>query len=313
MFTNKKYVYEVYKAKSFSKAAENLFISQPSLSLTIKKIENRIGTQLFDRTATPIKLTDCGEEYIRCIEKIKDIEDGFDMYLSDLNNLQTGSLSIGASNFFASYILPPLIAKFKGMYPRVEVNLVETNTAHLEKLLYSGELDLIIDNYNFNETLYKKQFFNREHMILVIPENFPCNALIKKYQLSVEDIIEHKHFNPKTPALPLKLVEDVPFILLRYGNDTRDRADKIFAESGVKPNIELELDQLATTFHVSCHGIGATMISDTLVREVAPDHRVFYYKIDSKHAIRENYFYFRISKYLTRPIQEFLKLVAGSV
>ncbi|MDD4781963.1 MAG: LysR family transcriptional regulator [Tissierellia bacterium] len=313
MFTNKNYVYEVYKAKSFSKAAENLFISQPSLSLTIKKIENRIGSQLFDRSTTPIQLTDCGEEYIRCIEKIMDIEDEFEMYLSDLNNLQTGNLAIGAGNFFASYILPPLIAKFKTMYPRVAVNLVETNTAHLEKLLYSGDLDLIIDNYNFNETLYKKQFFYREQMILLIPEKFPCNTHIKKYRLSAEDIIEYKHFNPKTPALPLKLIEDVPFILLRYGNDTRDRADKIFAENGVKPNIELELDQLATAFHVSCHGIGATMISDTLVREVAPDHRVFFYKIDSKYAIRENYFYFRISKYHTRAMQEFLNLAAEPI
>lgn len=313
MFTNKNYVYEVYKAKSFSKAAENLFISQPSLSITIKKIENRIGSQLFDRSTTPIKLTDCGEKYIGCVERIVDIEDEFEMYLSDLNNLQTGNLSIGASNFFASYILPPLIAKFKTMYPRVVVNLIETNTAHLEKLLYSGDLDLIVDNYHFNEALYSRQFFYREHMILVIPEEFSCNTDIKKYQLSEQDIIEYKHLNPKTPALPLKLIEDVPFVLLRYGNDTRDRADKLFAEYGIKPDIELELDQLATTFHVSCHGIGTTIISDTLVRKVAPNHRVFYYKIDSKYAIRENYFYFRISKYLTRAMQEFLKLAAEPI
>lgn len=242
-----------------------------------------------------------------------DIEDDFEMYLSDLNNLQTGNLSIGASNFFASYILPPLIAKFKSMYPKVVVNLFEASTAHLEKLLYSGDLDLIIDNYIFNEAIYKKQFFYREQMILVIPEKFPCNAHIEKYRLSAEDIIGYKHFNPETLALPLKLIEDIPFILLRYGNDTRDRADKIFAVNGVKPNIELELDQLATAFHVSCHGIGATMISDTLVREVATDNRVFYYKIDSKYAIRENYFYFKISKYLTRAMQEFLKLTAEPI
>ncbi|GLC83318.1 LysR family transcriptional regulator [Lacrimispora brassicae] len=310
MFSNKKYVYEVYKAKSFSKAAEKLFISQPSLSLTIKKIENGIGSQLFDRSTTPIQLTDCGEEYIRCTEKIMDIEYGFEMYLNDLNHLRTGRLAIGAGNFFASYILPTLITKFKALYPRVVINLVEADTAHLEKQLYSGDLDLIIDNYTFNEALYKKQFFYREQMILAIPEKLPCNKHIKQYRLTSEDIIGNKHLNPQMPAVPLKLIEDTPFVLLRYGNDTRVRADNIFAENHIKPNIELELDQLATAFHVACQGIGATLISDTLVREVAPDQRMVYYKINSKFATRENYFYFKISKYLTQAMQEFLKLAA---
>lgn len=311
MFTNKKYVYEVYKAKSFSKAAEKLYISQPSLSLTIKKIEDRIGTQLFDRSTTPIQLTDCGEEYIKCVEKVMDIEDGFEMYLSDLNDLRTGSLVIGASNFFASYILPPMIAKFKSQYPRVVVNLVEADTAHLEKQLYSGSLDLIIDNYNFNETLYKKQLFQREQMILAVPEKSPSNKRLKKYRLTTEDIMGGRHLDPAMPAIPLDQLDDTPFILLRRGNDTRDRADKIFAESNINPNIVLELDQLATAYHVACHGIGATLVSDTLVRKIPPDHRMVYYRIDSQFAIRENYFYFKMNKYLTRAMQEFLKLASN--
>lgn len=313
MFTNKNYVYEVYKAKSFSKAAEKLFISQPSLSLTIKKIENNIGAKIFDRSTSPIQLTDTGEEYIKCIKKIMDIENSFEMYVSDFNNLKTGSISIGAGSFFASYILPPLIAKFKSLYPQVVINLVEADTSHLENQLYSGDLDLIIDNYTFNESLYKKQFFYREQMILTIPEKFPCNKRIKKYALSTKDILEYKNLDSKTLGVPLNLIEDTPFVLLRYGNDTRERADKIFDENNIKPNIALELDQLATAFNVACYGIGATLVSDTLVREVEPSHSMIYYKIDSEHTIRENYFYFKVNKYLTRAMQEFLKLATGFI
>lgn len=308
MFTNKKYVYEVYKAKSFSKAAEKLYISQPSLSLTIKKIEDRIGSQLFDRSTTPIQLTECGEEYIKCAEKIMDIENSFEMYLSDLNDLRTGSLAIGASNFFTSYILPPMIARFKSQYPLVAINLIEADTARLEKQLYSGALDLIIDNYPFNETLYKKQLFHREQMILAVPENLDLNKHVRKYRLTAEDIMHGKHLVPAMGAIPLEQAESTPFILLRYGNDTRDRADKIFSEHNIKPNIVLELDQLATAYHVACHGIGATLVSDTLVRNIPPDHRMVYYKLDSKFAIRENYFYFKMNKYLTRAMEEFLHL-----
>lgn len=312
MFTNKRYVYEVFKAKSFSKAAERLYISQPSLSLTIKKIEERLGAQLFDRSTTPLRLTDCGKEYIKCIQKVMDIEDGFATYLSNYNDLRTGSLSIGASNFFASYILPPMIARFKSQYPRIAVDLIETNTVRLEKQLCSGELDLAIENSAFNKALYKQQFFYREQMIFAAPEKFPHNKYAKKFRLSAEDIIGDKHHDPKWPAVPLHYFEDAPFILLRIGNDTRERADKIFAENKIVPNIVLELDQMATTYHVACHGIGAILISDTLVRKTAPDPRMVYYKVDSSCGLRENYFYFKAGKYLTRAMQEFIKLAPAN-
>ena len=74
MFQGMQYVYEVYKERSFSKAAQNLYISQPSLSATVKKIETRIGAPIFDRSTSPVRLTECGQEYIKCIEKILDIQ-----------------------------------------------------------------------------------------------------------------------------------------------------------------------------------------------------------------------------------------------
>ena len=65
MFQGMKYVYEVYKEKSFSKAAASLFISQPSLSANVKRIENRIGSPIFDRSTKPLQLTEVGEHYIQ--------------------------------------------------------------------------------------------------------------------------------------------------------------------------------------------------------------------------------------------------------
>lgn len=310
VFTNKEYIYAVYKERSFSKAAEKLYISQPSLSLTIKKIEKRIGAQIFDRSTSPIQLTECGEEYIRCIERMVDLETGFLAYLHDLHDLKVGRLAIGASNFFASYILPPIITKFKTKFPSISVNLIESDTAHLEKQLHAGELDLIIDNYAFDETIYQKNFFYEEDLILAVPASLPHNKYLQKYRLNADDIIQNKHKDPAFPGVPLKRFLDAPFVLLRFGNDTRDRADLILAEHSVKPDIVLELDQLATAYHVACHDMGITFISDTLIREVTYDTRMVYYKIDSPNISRKNYFYYKKNKYLTRPMQEFLEVLS---
>lgn len=309
MFANKEYIYEVYKEKSFTKAAKNLYISQPSLSLTIKKVESRIGAQIFDRNSAPIQLTDCGKEYISCVEKIMDIENGFATFLSDLNNLKTGTLAIGASNFFASYIMPPIITRFKTKYPFVDIKLVETDTTHLERQLFTGALDLIIDNYAFDDTIYKRHFFCQEQMLLAIPESTFDFEMIHQYCLTWDDIIAGKHLNDKTPAFPLELLKDAPFIMLRPGNDTRVRMDKILAEHNIKPDIVLELDQLATAYHIACHGMGITLTSDTLVGEMPRDKRIVYCKIESVHAKRENFFYYKQNRYITRSMQEFLNIL----
>ncbi len=312
MFEHKKYVYEVYKARSFSKAAENMYLSQPSLSLTIKKVEKNIGAQLFDRSTTPIQMTECGMEYIRCIEKIMDMENGFEIYLNDLNNLQVGNIAIGASNFFSSYILPPVITKFKAKYPKITVQLIEADTANLERQLYAGSLDLIIDNYDFNETIYQKHYFYSEQMLLAVPEKISVSRKTKKYRLTSEDIAGNKHMDPHFPAVPLELFDQIPFILLRPGNDTRERADNILRESGVTPKLVLELDQLATAYHIACHGMGVTLISDTLALQNPPDTRIHYYKVDGPHARRDNYFYCKCNKYMTKAMKEFLNIAKNS-
>ena len=81
MFHGMEYVYQVYKDKSFSKAAANLFISQPSLSANVKRVEKKVGFPIFDRSTKPLSLTECGKEYIRCVEEILAVEKGFSQFV----------------------------------------------------------------------------------------------------------------------------------------------------------------------------------------------------------------------------------------
>ena len=172
MFEGKEYVYEVYKTGSFSKAAEKLYITQPSLSAMVKKVEKKLGAPIFDRSTSPPGLTQCGERYIRCVERLMDMENEFGNYLNDLEGLRAGHLAIGGSNLFTSYILPPILQRFMKDYPGVEVNLVESNTKQLERQLLSGSLDLVIDNYLFSESIYERKKFSAEHLLLAAQRIF---------------------------------------------------------------------------------------------------------------------------------------------
>ena len=91
MLRNMEYVYEVYKQGSFTKAAKSLYVSQPCLSALVKKTEEKLGFPIFNRNSNPLQLTECGQEYIRYIERMRALENEFDNYLNDLRGLKTAS------------------------------------------------------------------------------------------------------------------------------------------------------------------------------------------------------------------------------
>ena len=110
MFRGMEYVYAVWKERSFSSAAKKLYISQPALSNSIKRVEDKVGTPLFDRSTSPIQLTDVGQEYLHAVEQILAIQENFSHYLADSQNLKTGRLTIGSGAMISSYqaALPPI-------------------------------------------------------------------------------------------------------------------------------------------------------------------------------------------------------------
>ena len=299
MFRWKHYVYEVYKEKSFSKAAQNLYISQPSLSARIKKIEDSIGFPLFDRSTSPLRLTEVGHSYIIAAENILDIEQNFENYINSLTTLKTGHLAVGASNLFAAYALPPLIMKFKQKYPDIDIQLTEGNTTQLESMLSSNSLDFVIDNFNYDPDLYNKELYRQENILLAVPKSFSINQQLTKYQLSLNNF-------DNTIPVPLAQFSDIPFILLTPGYDSRSRADKLCREAGFKPNIILELNQQATAHMAASTQLGATFISDTMVKQLPSFENLIYYRLDGQFSKRDVFFYYKKHKIKTRVMEEFI-------
>lgn len=309
MFVWKKYVYEVYKERSFTKAAQNLYISQPSLSARIKKIEEIIGEPLFDRSTTPLQLTEVGKVYIEAAEEITQIEQRVENYINDLAGLKTGNLAVGASTLFAAYVVPSLITQFNQKFPDVHIQLIEGNTAELEEMLGSNALDFVIDNYHYDSILYNKELYCEENILLAVPKHFAVNEELGMYQLSYKNIKNKNYLSRKYPAVPLGRFADLPFIMLTQGNDTRTRGDRLCRNVGFKPNIVLEFNQQSTAYMASSTQLGATFISDILVSQLPTFENLVYYKLDGEEAKRKVFFYYKTHKYKIRVMEEFIRMM----
>lgn len=139
-----KVFYVVAKRLNFTRAAEELFISQPAVSKHIHEIEEHYGIKLFDRNGTKIKLTKAGTILFGHVEKLTDIYRDIDMDIAAISSNSKGLLRIGASTTVAQYYLPKYIASFKERFPDIEIAMVSNNTEVIENLLIDNKIDLAI-------------------------------------------------------------------------------------------------------------------------------------------------------------------------
>lgn len=309
MFDKRDYFYHVYKEHSFSKAAEKLYISQPSLSAIITREEKKIGSPVFDRSTNPVSLTPIGEKYISCCEQIFRIEDDFHNFIHSTEELVTGNLCIGSSHVFISTILPEIISEFGKAYPSVRLEVVDLDSDDLKKELLSGTLDLIIDNNRLEKNISEIYPLGSECLLIALPKQHQINEQLKKERLTFDDIENNVHLSNTIPAIDLSKLKDVPFVTMQKGYDTRARMDQILKDASVTPHIIFEMNQLAGIFSIISSGIGASVISDTLIKKSPfTSVQLYYYKINHPSALRPVFIQKKKNRYLTPPMNEFIRI-----
>ena len=308
MFRGMDYVYAVYKEKSFSKAAEKLFISQPSLSANVKREEQCVGYPIFDRSTKPLGLTEPGKKYIETVEKILSMQEEFSEYIDDLGDLKTGKLVLGGSSLYSSWVLPPLMGQFAKKYPQVQLELIEETTVNLRKMLQNGEIDFLLDNCELEDEIFERHLYRKEYLVLAVPKHFTINDGLEEFQISVGAIRELSFLSELVPSVDLSLFAREPFILLKPENDTRIRAMELCKQCEFTPNVVFELDQQMTSYNITCSGMGISFISNTLISKVPESSDVVYYKLGDKLSCRNLYFYWKRNSYFRRVMQEFLGL-----
>ena len=305
MLRDREYVYAVYQELSFSRAAQKLFISQPALSSKIKKVEERVGMPLFDRSTNPISLTTAGRCYIDAVEQVTASEDELNARLGQLSLQKEGTVTVGSATYFCSYILPELALQFQQQRPSATVALLEGNIGDLTQNLLSGVVDFVLDVDDLELPQFERQFWSQEELLLAVPAHLPINDELSPYRLSFEQAMAGKNLTPDVPRVSLSAFQNENFLLLTKGNDLHRRALSMCRAAGFKPQVLMYLDQMLTSYHVAENGHGVTFIRSGVLEHVKPCDRLYFYRLDDPSVFRNLYLYRRKETPMSLLGQEF--------
>lgn len=296
------FVADIYRAGSITAAAQRLFISQPALSADLKRLENELGVTLFDRSTSPISLTDAGRVYVQALTDIEKISGDLQTQLDELKGLRAGHLSVGGAHFIASCLLLQLTRDFCRRYAGITVDVFEGNSATLTQQVLQNELDLLLD-YDFDAALFTAHPILRESILLCVPKAYArAGALLRA------DIIAGRH--TAAPPAALAAFRDAPFILLREGNNMFEHATALCAAAAFTPHIAFSFDQLVTAYEAAVQGLGVTFVSDEIVRTVSDDEAVVYYPLAGDAARRTLYIAGKKKRYCSSAMQTFIDFAA---
>ena len=186
-----KVFHTVAKRLNFTKAADELCITQPAVSKHIREIENHFHLKLFDRNGTKIKLTEAGEIMLQYTNQIFTLYGNLEFELNTLTERHNGKLRIGASTTIAQYVLPPLLADFHKRFSDIEVTLTINNTEQIEQALQNKDIDFGIIEGQSKNSSFKYTEFIKDEIVLVANSNHP---LAKKDTIELDELL-------KTPLL----------------------------------------------------------------------------------------------------------------
>jgi DNA-binding transcriptional LysR family regulator len=180
-----KVFFTVANRLSFTKAATELFITQPAISKHIQELEEQYKIKLFDRNGSKISLTKAGELLLKHTKNIFEIYREIDFDLSALINKQQGTLRLGASTTISQYIIPPLLARFHQKMQDIKVNLLNGNTEQIESALLNKEIEIgIVEGQSKNQSIKYTKFL-KDELVLVCNSK---NPLVSKEEITKEDL-----------------------------------------------------------------------------------------------------------------------------
>ena len=181
------YIKKIAQAKSISVAADQLGISQPALSSYLKKVEGELGVVLFDRSRQPLELTEAGKVYLDYLDEVVVRQKELMKNLSDINDLKTGSLTVGGASFFNVAYLPKSIAAFASENPGIDIEIVDDRVPRLEALAQKGMLDLFITPINDAPDRFVYEELLEEDIFLAVPAEWEINSRLQNKAVSIED------------------------------------------------------------------------------------------------------------------------------
>lgn len=257
-----KIFYHVAVNGSISKAAQKLLISQPAVTWHLQNLESNLGITLFIRTKKGVKLTEEGEMFFKYIKRgIENFTNGENM-LTNLKNLDYGSIRIGASTTVSEHVLMPYLEKFHEKYPNIDIQIVNTLTSDLLTELRNGNLDMLLLNLPMNE--------NKDLKIQKI--------------MDVQDIFvgNKKYYDLCNGSLNLEELNNHPLLFQKSPSNTRQYLDNYLKNNNVilHPKTEIVSYNLIMEFVKSGFGIGYA--TKEFIKEELKNKNLYEIKINPK-------------------------------
>jgi DNA-binding transcriptional LysR family regulator len=242
-----KYILEIAKEGSITAAAENLHVSQPSLSNLLAQVEEELNARIFDRSRVPLTLTYEGEQYVEAATKILGTIRDLQAKINDTKESICGRFNVDCGPQQSPFLAPLLLPVLTEKYPKVEFKIEESDHSHREELLLNGLLDAVFCTDKITHANVECIPIRDEEILLLAPRDF--------IPPKVEEAKSYGY-----PRVDLTLLEKKRFVLMKKQHKMRDLQDVVLKDTGYIPNIILETDNWQTCVRFVESGFAFTLL-----------------------------------------------------
>lgn len=256
-----RYVIEIANMHSISRAAENLYISQSTLSQFLTKLETELGISLFERKRNEMTLTPAGKLYVDVCEQMLQQKNELYNRLADMAQSKTGSFSVGITPQWGAVAYSHIIGTFRSAYPNVHISVVEETALPLIRLLKKGEIDMGIIPLSDNSSLpLESILLCTEELILAVPAD---RADKMPFVQTEKDM----------PSIDVEALKDEPMIFSRNKTTIRELEDRCFSSRKLHPNIIAEINSHPASLIMVEQNLGSTFLPLSCM---TPSEKIFY-------------------------------------
>ena len=301
------YIKTIADEKSITRAAQKLYLTQPSLSHCVTSIERQLGTRLFRRTSGGLILTYAGEKYYRMACEVLRIYSAFEAELAEESELERGRVTLGITNYLACDLLPRMLPAFHTAHPGIEIRVVEETTDELQRRLLSGRLDFAIMHTGAGDGASEDpglshEVLSRDPFLIAAPTDNPYDAQAVQCESDY-------------PELDPALLDGEPFLMVAKGQRIRHVTDRVLAMAGAAPQIVFISRNYETLRRLAAQGMGYTLVPQQYIGILGgEDYRPKCYSIPARY---EAYWELSVvtlkDAYLSRAAKAFLKSFRKSI
>lgn len=269
----------VARHQSYSRAAEELHLTQPAVSAQVRELERSLDATFFERVGRSIVLSEAGKELLAYAERICALIDEARLVMEELDGLKRGRIALAAVSTAGAYVLPSLLGAFRMRHPGISISLEVTNRATVQHRLLHNEVDLIVMGRPPEGVPHVAEPFLSDELVVVSAPSHPL---------------------AKTKRIPVDRLAKEVFIAREVGSGTRLNADEFFRQKNVKLSVGLELGDNSAVKEAVAAGLGIALLSRHALRMELALRRLIVLDVQGLPLRRQWYVVHREDKRLSR-------------